>query len=418
MNMLATTSVVPLSVRPSLDAVAFERIRRSLMLNHCKWDCQVGDVTTLAPFPLVITADDWKFLENSAERLTAELLEIESVLLREPRLQRMLNLPASVREIFENAAIPASPAAARVMRFDFHFTPTGWQISEVNSDVPGGFSEASSFTALMAQSYAGLRVCGDPISNWADALIVSSGGTPIALLSAPGFMEDQQILAYLRQTLASRGCASYLCEPAQLVWRNGRASLNSNYYGGPLGAIVRFYQGEWLAQLPERSGWRQLFAGATTPVGNPGSALLTESKRLPLIFDQLPMDVDTSACRQFFPETHDPRDVNWEFDPNWLLKTAFCNTGDTVAMRELLPESKWAEVGRDVRREPDTWLAQRRFETVAVDSPLGLIYPCIGVYTINGKAAGVYARIATQPVIDFSAIDTALLIEAEGPTIE
>ena len=153
-------------------------------------------------------------------------------------------------------------------------------------------------------------------------------------------------------------------------------------------------------------------------MGNPGSALLTESKRLPLIFDQLPMDVDTTACREFFPETHDPRYVNWEFDPNWLLKTAFCNTGDTVAMRELLHATKWAEVVRDVRRLPDTWLAQRRFETVAIDSPLGLIYPCIGVYTINRRTVGVYARISTQPLIDFTAIDAALLIESEAPNIE
>ena len=403
----------PIRAAAELDAPTFERIRRTLMLDHCKWDSQVGDVTTLAAFPLVISATEWRSLAAWAEQLSAELFDIEQYLLHAPHLQRTLNVPAVVREIFEDAPDAASPAAARVMRFDFHYTPSGWQISEVNSDVPGGFSEASSFTALMAQAYPHLRVCGDPVSRWADALLATSAGAPIALLSAPGYMEDQQILAYLRQALASRGCAGYLCEPSQLRWEDGRASLRSNYYSGPLGAVVRFYQGEWLANLPERTGWRKLFAGAETPVANPGSALLTESKRLPLIFDDLPDSISTSACRRFFPETRDPRDVNWEDDAAWLLKTAFCNTGDTVAIRELLPASKWNEVVRDVRRSPHDWLAQRRFETVAVVSPLGPIYPCIGVYTINAKAAGVYARISTQPIIDFTAIDAALLVEEE-----
>jgi hypothetical protein len=47
---------------------------------------------------------------------------------------------------------------------------------------------------------------------------------------------------------------------------------------------------------------------------------------------------------------------------------------------------------------------------MALDSPLGPVHPCIGVFTINGKTAGAYARISPQPVIDFSALDVALLL--------
>jgi len=39
------------------------------------------------------------------------------------------------------------------MRFDFHWTTEGFRISEVNADVPGGFSESSAFPALMAPSF-------------------------------------------------------------------------------------------------------------------------------------------------------------------------------------------------------------------------------------------------------------------------
>jgi hypothetical protein len=35
----------------------------------------------------------------------------------------------------------------------------------------------------------------------------------------------------------------------------------------------------------------------------------------------------------------------------------------------------------------------------------------VGVYTVNGRAAGAYARLSEKPLIDFAAIDVALLIE-------
>ena len=99
-------------------------------------------------------------------------------------------------------------------------------------------------------------------------------------------------------------------------------------------------------------------------------------------------------------------------DDGWTLKTAFCNTGDTVSMRDQL-SADLAENRADVRRHPREWIAQRRFESLSFDSPAGRIFPCIGVYTINGKAAGIYGRFATTPVVDFAAVDIAVLVEQD-----
>jgi len=35
----------------------FDSIRRRMVLDYCKWDSQIGDVTTLADFPLILSAD-------------------------------------------------------------------------------------------------------------------------------------------------------------------------------------------------------------------------------------------------------------------------------------------------------------------------------------------------------------------------
>jgi hypothetical protein len=46
-----------------------------------------------------------------------------------------------------------------------------------------------------------------------------------------------------------------------------------------------------------------------------------------------------------------------------------------------------------------------------VETPIGPRHVCIGVYTVNGRAAGAYARFSAKPVIDFAAVDVALLLE-------
>ena len=56
------------------------------------------------------------------------------------------------------------------------------------------------------------------------------------------------------------------------------------------------------------------------------------------------------------------------------------------------------------------WVAQRRFEACPIESPAGPIYPCIGVYTVNGCPKGIYGRFSYTPVIDFAAVDVAVLI--------
>lgn len=66
---------------------------------------------------------------------------------------------------------------------------------------------------------------------------------------------------------------------------------------------------------------------------------------------------------------------------------------------------------RKIRRESGKWVAQRRFISLPVTAATGaLLYPCIGIYTMNGKAAGAYVRLSRGPVTDYRALEAALLI--------
>jgi glutathionylspermidine synthase len=387
----------------------FAVIRRTVILDGYKWDPQVGDTNTLAPFPLILKSSAWKKLAGMAELLTAETLEAEAEIVREPSLLENLGLPAALRRVFAKGC-PPTPALARVMRFDFHPTREGWRISEVNSDVPGGFSESSHFTAMMEEHFPQLRGTGSPADIWADALAAAAPSSGvIALLSAPGYMEDHQVIAFLAAKLRERGCRTHLTKPEQIFWRDGLAHLDAAWHQGPLDAVLRFYQAEWLSRLPANTGWKFFFSGGKTPVANPASAIISESKRFPLVFEKLTTKLPT--WHALLPETRDPRNCSWACNDDWLLKTAFCNTGDTVSIRKLMSSSQWIRTRIDASFRPSGWIAQKRFESSPLATPIGPRHACLGIYTVNGKTAGTYARISEKPLIDFAATDVALLLE-------
>lgn len=409
-TVCARESELPFRAGRTLGPETFAQIRRRALLDGCKWDPQVGDVSTLARFPLLLSSKVWNELASTAEQLTTETFLAEAEVLRRPNLLKRLGIPLKIRRTLQSARGAWTPPAARVMRFDFHFTSDGWRISEVNSDVPGGFTEASFFTTLMAEHYPFTRMAGNPAAVWADSIAHAAGprGT-VALLSAPGFMEDHQVLGYLGRLLRARGCQTHMANPAQVKWNDGVAKLQTDWFSGPVNAIVRFYQAEWLPKVRGYRDWPYLFCGGRTPVGNPGMAIVSESKRFPRLWDELETPLPT--WRRLLPETRDPQNAPWLKDESWIVKSALSNTADDVCLRELMTKRNWTRLRWEVRMCPRHWIAQRRFRSMPLETADGPSHVCLGVYTINGKAAGIYGRLSSRPLIDYAAVDVAVLIQ-------
>ncbi len=394
-----------------LDAATFADMRLQTIFDCCKWDPQVADVATLANFPLLLDADVWRSLAMLAEQLAQETIAAEQELCQQPKLIGQLGLPRSIQQQWQRSPIAAGTEQdLRVIRFDFHYTTEGWQISEANTDVPSGYIEASGFTQLMAAHYPEASAPGDPAATLAQAILQTVGtGATIALVHATAYTDDRQVMTYLAKHLKQLGLQPHLISPAQLQWRQKRPWLLTEPV--PIDFLYRFFPAEWLPNLPRACGWRQFFRETVTPQCNPTCALLSQSKRFPLVWESLKTPLPT--WRSLLPETCDPRQVRGA-DPNWVLKPALGRVGADIGMVGVTAPEQWQTIQRSARQHPTQWVAQRRFELLPLITAIGAFYPCLGIYTVNGRSAGIYGRMSRQPLINEQAQDVAVLINSQS----
>ena len=363
-----------------LDPPDFASLRRRLIFDFHKHDPQVGDTSVIADFAVVMSPGDYDSLAKFAEALAAETLAAEVELSGRPDLLKRLGLPRRLR----HAIRPIEHVGPRVMRFDFHPTRDGWRISEVNCDVPGGYIEAGPLCQLFATHFAEYTPPPAP----AAALAAATPGDTVALPHATAYADDAQVMHHLADCFAAEGRTAIPCSPDQMPLAD---------------AVIRFYPAEWLPNLRgELSGWFD------SHHLNPATSLITQSKRLPLVWDELsePMQV----WRTLLPPTRDPR----EGEKGWLLKPALGRVGEGVVMPgdETKEGQQWA---RRCRRWPGRWVAQQPFDSTPIDTPRGPMHACFGLFVINGKAAGIYTRLSPRPPIAAEALEVATLLDVRHP---
>ena len=482
-NLENTTATAPPTARlrctPPLPAPRMAEVRRRAIFECCKWDPQVGDTSVLADFAVTLAPSQWRELAALAQTLYAETLAAEREILGRRDLLERLFLPRKIARVLRNAgnaratdALPAPENTFRVMRFDFHPTRDGWRVTEVNSDVPGGYIEASGFSELMRDELsraesavasfgasekrdsavaqaASLLDCANAIdveAGWQPALrrfalagnpaeqIAQSlrarlpDGGRVALVHATAYTDDRQVMIFLQRILQRHGFSVTLASPAEISWRDGAAFIaGAKDRAEKLDALFRFFPAEWLPNL-DGSAWKNFFLPAQFPrtlLINPGAAMISQTKCFPLAWSGLAGSAP-AAWSRLMPETRALADAQRGrlvrlFRPrlvpaplpdaaNWLLKPSLGRVGDSIGLAGVTTEKDMAKIRKNCRRHPRRWVAQRKFESEPISTPHGLAHICIGVYVINGNARGIYGRIAPQPLINHLAQDAAVLL--------
>lgn len=389
-------------------------LRSKIMFHGCKWDVQSEDHSVLASFPLLIERDTVKFLEKTAEALTREALAAEQEIVKRPELLRRLGLPRKIRRALGEGQHGESSRNLRLMRFDFHFTSQGWRISEVNADVPGGLIEASDWNRFFADVFSGVSAPTNTSEMYAQAIRAAIGaGGLAALIHATAYSDDRQVMQHLALYLKKKEIEACLVSPAHVRWVDGAAEIRSAYASGRPQVLVRFFPSEWLPNLPYKDSWQPYFSGGKTALSNPGSAIILQTKRFPLVWDELKSDLST--WRTLLPKTQEAIYIKSMLDDYSILKPALGRVGEGIGMPGITPKNELAEIFWSARRNPTDWVAQERFAAVPIATEKCAMYPCVGVFTIGGKAAGFYGRVAERPIIDQNAQDAAvLMVETAG----
>jgi len=389
-----------------LTDLAHAELRQRMVFEGCKWDPQVGDVEVVGRQVLVLPPEDVATLTAAAEALAAESLRLERALLERPDLHALIGIPRALRDPLRAARERPATDDLRVMRFDFHPTDAGWVVSEVNCDVPGGFAEAGAMPRIVAQ-LSGLGAPGpDPAQALADGLQRRSApGARVALVHATSFSDDRQVMEHLGQALSARGLRPIYAAPDHLRWATGSARCIAGGAEGEVAAVVRFFPTEWLPSLSAACGWPAMFGSAVQQCNPPG-AVLVQSKRAMLSVPALGLELP--AWRRWSPGAREP-DLRGLFDDRLVLKSAWGRVGEGVAIRGCTDSRELLRMRVGATLERRQWVMQDRFDSAPLGSTDGPLHLCVGVFVIDGRAAGFYGRAALAPRIDKHAFDVAVL---------
>lgn len=285
-------------------------------------------------------------------------------------------------------------------------------VSEVNSDVPGGLAEASVWPGIAAEAFAGYEP-GESVAKHllaGFAPLIGKGGR-IAFVHATSYSDDRQVMEFLSDYFYKHGYETIFAAPDHIKWKDNKAHLVLTGLEGKTDGIVRFFPLEWLENLPRKTGWQGYYNGLT-PACNHPIAMLTQSKRLPLIWDQL--GENAATWKTFLPETKDPRQIPKGAE-GWIYKPALGRVGEGISIPAAITAKESAKIEKSARRFHREWVAQKMFASRPLRTEAGEDYHlCIGVYTVNGRCAGFYSRISPFPRIDARAMDIPVLVSRKG----
>lgn len=393
----------------------YNEYKLDVMLDCYKWDPQFCDNNTVAKYALVLSEKEHEELKLLTEKLIKETTEAENFLNKNLKYTKALEIPNKFRSDIKSMKNYNPDKHIRLMRFDFHPTlENKWAVSEVNSDVPGGFAEATlmnrkSLEYLSNENYYTISF-GDFL---ADAIKkkVRQGGR-IMLVHCTSYSDDRQVMQFLGDKLSGMGYEVIYAAADQLKFENGKAISILNNREGEVDGIIRFSPLEWVADMKTKN-WHGYFDTETVSCNHP-IAIFAQTKRFPFVWDLLESKgIDLSTWRELLPETLEVNDK--KVDDKFIYKPVYGRVGENISIKEACKDDEYKKILEDVKRHPKKYLAQKKFNSRPLTNEDGEeFHVCIGSYGVENSHAGYYARISRSPRIDSYAADIPVLIEKEG----
>ena len=393
----------------------YNEYKLDVMLDCYKWDPQFCDNNTVAKYALVLSEKEHEELKLLTEKLIKETTEAENFLNKNLKYTKALEIPNKFRSDIKSMKNYNPDKHIRLMRFDFHPTlENKWAVSEVNSDVPGGFAEATlmnrkSLEYLSNENYYAISF-GDFLADAIKKKVRQEGR--IMLVHCTSYSDDRQVMQFLGDKLSGMGYEVIYAAADQLKFENGKAISILNNREGEVDGIIRFSPLEWVADMKTKN-WHGYFDTETVSCNHP-IAIFAQTKRFPFVWDLLESKgIDLSTWRELLPETLEVNDK--KVDDKFIYKPVYGRVGENISIKEACKDDEYKKILEDVKRYPKKYLAQKKFNSRPLTNEDGEeFHVCIGSYGVENSHAGYYARISRSPRIDSYAADIPVLIEKEG----
>lgn len=407
---------------------------RRLTWDFYKWDAYTAGEVRVSPQPFLLSQEQFAELSTIAlafDRLIRRTVELYHA---ERRVHRFFQLPLQQRRMMAVEAERRRVGLTQwpvngyggIARYDLVPTvESGWKVLEWNTDVCGGQPECLGLASLLEDQWPQARNPNTLIDRLAQGMLGDDNLSTLTLglLYATGYAEDAQVACVLRELLRRHGIRVLIGAPTNLTFaRDGSASL----FGEQVEIVYNYFPTSWFDQLPRR--WLRSFLGAYLRGGfdlvTPLDQIIIQNKKVSAFWHQYRTwftAEEQALIQQFVPSTQcfEPKRAHRYVERRdaIVLKKIDGRQGEDVLVGRLTTPAEWAEaVATIAREEPGVWTVQECIDIRSVPFPqpqtdqLAWMYPCIGVYVVQGDIGGVYTRLSRTPKTDYRALNVATLI--------
>ncbi len=386
--------------------------RLNAMFNCYKWDPQFYDSNTLAKYVLLLSKQENEEVIKLTELLDKETRLAEECINKNKKMIKKLALPREIIKQIPNMQTYDKSKNIRLMRYDFHPSiDNNWVVTEVNSDVPGGFAESSLLPDLARKTIDLPKLYytsfGEMMVNAINDKLNKKG--TIMLIHCTCFSDDRQVMQFMGDRLEKEGYKIIYGAADHIKFKDKQAYCILENNEQNIDLIFRFTPLEWLIQMKPRT-WDGYF-NTTTKSCNHSISIYAQSKKFPFVWNDLEhAGISMKTWKSLLPETIEAKDVGSR--QNFIYKPIYGRVGERISIEEACKGDEYKKIIRDVKKHPQQYIAQKKFISKPIKADDGKEYHiCLGSYTIEGKHAGYYARMSNYPRIDSYAADVPVLIK-------
>jgi hypothetical protein len=375
------------------------------------------------PTPLLLDRDQMLYLRQASERIIALLTtELSSFVPNEQELMDLLRAEQPLRPFLQEEL----PNTITVGRCDFLWSPSGWQLIEVNiSGAVGGLDMVDYNKLLMADTFLGPYLhehglgTGSPMAALADRIrpacrAAGQSGRPVAaIVDALGFDRVYRIgHQRLARLYAASGFETIVCDEGDLSLNHGHIFANGTH----VDVIHRQFLLEDMTESAD-------FARPVLEAAQTGNVVLVSGFReeylgvkgmlcvLRAAADEGALSAeDAVLVKSVVPETHLMHRLPSRIFPSagegegtrdeWVIKPSLGSIGTAVTLGPSVTRHSFQEALSAALASDKAWVCQRFVPSEPVMLPLleentlamreCQIHP--GILVIDGAACGAWVR--------------------------